>query len=255
MYQAYRYNFLFVYDSLVDTKGLVYARALQHVLTGIYLAEICMIGLFAIKAAIGPLILMIICTITTTLSHISLNDALNPLLNALPRSLDSMGEADDTEESDANGKACESKVEETGAEVPEPGDDKVKRASTTIATITATSESLPTRRGKLSSLVDWLLRPRIHADYSILRRKMRRETGIFYHEDIAENAYFPPSVKSPAPLLWIPRDPGGVSQQEVEMTGKVIPATDDEAHLNEKNKVIWDKIGMKPPIWREKIFY
>jgi hypothetical protein len=57
------------------------------------------------------------------------------------------------------------------------------------------------------------------------------------------------------PLLWIPRDGGGVSRREVRLTGRVIPITDEEAHLDEKNKVVWDKVGMKPPIWEEKVFY
>ena len=86
VYQAYRYNFLFVYEIDVDTKGLVYPRALQHLLTGIYLAEICMIGLFAIKGAIGPVVIMVLFTIGTVLAHMSLNEALAPLNTFLPRS-------------------------------------------------------------------------------------------------------------------------------------------------------------------------
>jgi hypothetical protein len=84
---------------------------------------------------------------------------------------------------------------------------------------------------------------------------MRQENGIQYDEDIAKNAFYPPAVTSPTPLLWVPRDAGGLSQQEVEATSRVIHMTDSEAHLNEKNKVVWDKVSMKPPIYQEKIFY
>ncbi|KAI7558373.1 hypothetical protein KC319_g22794, partial [Hortaea werneckii] len=91
-YFAYRYNILFVSTSSVDTKGRVYPRALQQIFVGIYIAEGCLIGLFAIasgasKGAIGPLVLMIIMVVATALYHVSLNAALEPLVTYLPKSL------------------------------------------------------------------------------------------------------------------------------------------------------------------------
>ena len=87
-YLAYRYNILFVTDNTIDTKGLIYPRALQHLLTGVYLGEICMIGLFGISAAIGPIILMVVALVGTILFHIAMNSALDPLLYNLPKSLE-----------------------------------------------------------------------------------------------------------------------------------------------------------------------
>jgi len=84
---------LFVYDTDADTKGLLYPRALQHIFVGLYIAQICLIGLFAIaigtsKGAIGPLVLMILLVVVTALFHVSLNSALDPLLKYLPKTLD-----------------------------------------------------------------------------------------------------------------------------------------------------------------------
>ena len=84
---VYRYNILFVYSSELDTLGLFYPRALMHLLFGLYVAQICLIGLFALKAAIGPVVLMVIFIIFTALVHISLSDAVTPLLYSLPRTL------------------------------------------------------------------------------------------------------------------------------------------------------------------------
>jgi hypothetical protein len=56
-YIAYRYNVLFVTNNTIDTKGLMYPLALQHLLVGVYLGEICMIGLFSISTPSGPLFL------------------------------------------------------------------------------------------------------------------------------------------------------------------------------------------------------
>ncbi|KUJ08233.1 DUF221-domain-containing protein, partial [Mollisia scopiformis] len=87
VYITYRYNLLYVYSSNLDTRGLCYPRALKQTLTGVYLAEICLIGLFGIKGAYGPVVLTFGLVIFTALFHVSLNDALSPLLYNLPRTL------------------------------------------------------------------------------------------------------------------------------------------------------------------------
>lgn len=86
-YFAWRYNVLFVTDTSIDTRGLIYPRAIKQLFTGIYLSELCLIGLFGASVAVGPLVLMIIFTIFTVLFHISLNSAVDPLLYNLPQSL------------------------------------------------------------------------------------------------------------------------------------------------------------------------
>lgn len=86
-YFAWRYNVLFVTDTGIDTRGLIYPRAIKHLFTGVYLSELCLIGLFGASVAIGPLVLMVIFLVFTVLFHISLNSAVNPLLYNLPQSL------------------------------------------------------------------------------------------------------------------------------------------------------------------------
>lgn len=251
VYQAYRYNLLFVYDSVVDTKGRAYPRALQQVLVGIYLSEVCMIGLFAIKAAIGPLILMVLFTIFTALAHISLNDALDPVVSYLPRSLEAEEEGLCSSPSwnDENGGASSTHGSGAGSVEMDETETKGKESQITY------SEVKPRRAVKKNPLFKWL-HPDIYSDYYNLREKVKHDfVELKYPETVAENAYYPPSVSSPTPLVWIPRDPGGVSRRQVEATNEVIPITDEGAHLNEKNDVVWDEAAMKPPIWQEKIFY
>ncbi|KAE8383788.1 hypothetical protein BDV26DRAFT_287206 [Aspergillus bertholletiae] len=215
VYQAYRYNFLFVYDPRIDTKGLVYPRALQHLLTGIYLADVCMIGLFAIKAAIGPLIIMVLFLILTVLAHMSLNEALAPFNNFLPRTLDAEEEAQQCKEE---------------AHFLSP-------------------------RSKWEAAWKWF-HPNLYRDYAALRRKVRRDdVEIKYSEEERYNAYYEPCIKSPTPTIWIPRDKWGFSQQEVLATDPIIPITDEGAHLDEKNKIVWDKYDPNLPLSELKILY
>ncbi|KAL1838165.1 hypothetical protein VTJ49DRAFT_2967 [Mycothermus thermophilus] len=84
---VYRYSLVYVYDSKFDTKGLFYPRALMQLMTGLYIAQICLVGLFALKTAVGPMMLTIIFLIFTGLVHVSLNDAVTRLLYNLPRTL------------------------------------------------------------------------------------------------------------------------------------------------------------------------
>ncbi|KAH6692302.1 phosphate metabolism protein [Plectosphaerella plurivora] len=90
MYVIYiisKYNFLFVEDSSIDTRGLVYPRALKHLLFGVYLAQACLIGLFALQGAYAPMMLMIVSLVISLIFHISISEALSPLLANLPRTL------------------------------------------------------------------------------------------------------------------------------------------------------------------------
>ncbi|KAK3986494.1 hypothetical protein QBC44DRAFT_333324 [Cladorrhinum sp. PSN332] len=109
---VYRYCIIYIFDSRYDTKGLFYPRALMQLLFGLYLAELCLIGLFALQKGIGPLMLMLVFFIFTALVHISLSRALSPLLYNLPRTL---ALEKDTGEQIA---ADETPEESTGAQPP-----------------------------------------------------------------------------------------------------------------------------------------
>lgn len=92
---AIKYEFLYVYDVPHDTKGRMYVRALQQVFVGLYLAELCMIGLFSLSLGdssskgrtLGPLILLVILLVITALYHLYLNRRLHPLMKFIPASV------------------------------------------------------------------------------------------------------------------------------------------------------------------------
>ncbi|GAP82661.1 putative phosphate metabolism protein 7 protein [Rosellinia necatrix] len=233
-YLAWRYNIFFVTDTKIDTRGLIYPRALKQLFTGVYIAELSMIGIFATSVAIGPLILMIIFLVFTALLHITVNSAIDPLLYNLPRTL---------AEAAAQRKHSGS-VEEGEKDV---GDAENSNGSSP----NAASE-------KKVGIVAKFFKPWEHCDYETLR-KLVPEDGLdvyqTYTDEVQRDAYYPPSVTSPTPLLWIPSDPLGISKQEVHDTGKVIPITDEGCTLDDKNKLQWDEEGVRPPVWEEKIYY
>lgn len=255
-YFAFRYNLLYVANADIDTQGRIYTRALQHLLVGVYIAVVCLIGLFAIAAAdqpigTGPLVLMIIFLVFAILYHVSLNAALDPLLNYLPKNLEAeeeslMAEARDkispsTSDAPVGGASKEHNGYNDGVDTAEKGAE------------THPSE-LPAPHKK-PNLLTKFLRPDIYADYATMRRLVPAHIEIpEYSAEVERDAYFHPAITSSVPLLWVPRDELGVSKQEVEHTSRVIPISDEDAFIDEKGNVQWNNEA-KPPIYEEKIYY
>jgi len=250
-YFAYRYNLLFVDSSVIDTKGLVYAKALQHTLVGCYLAVICLIGLFGIRAAPAPLALMIVFLILMILYHISLTSAVQPLLHYLPRSL---------EAEEAALLSTESAVM-TGADSQTPRSKETKHSKNGTEEIHS-KEPFPAatsvRKPGTIAMIKRFFRPDIYASYRVLRNLVPQEFAeIRYSPEIERDAYQDPAVNAIAPLLWVPRDVMGVSRQECLHTNKVTPMTDEAANFDDKGKIRWleEETGGQPPIFEEKIYY
>lgn len=244
---------LYVSNADVDTKGLVYSRALQQTTTGCYLLIVCLIGLFAIgsasdSAAVGPLILMIIFGVFCVLYHMSLIQALDPLLNYLPKNLEAEEEAL---------LASEGKHATNGDGVPgssgavdgvTDGDDPEKAV--------VDGPAPPSADGKKPNFLAKWFRPDIYTNYASMRSLIPSDFAeISYEPEVEREAYFHPAVTADVPLLWIPRDAAGVSRQEVQHSSKVVPMTDEDATLDEKNKIVWNEEGGRPPIYEEKIYY
>ncbi|KAL6719086.1 phosphate metabolism protein 7 [Lecanora helva] len=246
IYLAFRYNLLFVLNTSIDTKGHVYPRALQQTTTGAYLGIVCLIGLFGIKTAIGPLILMVVYLVFIALFHFSMNAAIDPLLMYLPKSLE-------VEEQSLLA------LEDGNPATSHPSNDtKETRVTSTDRTGTGsdTANDLPAAPHKKPNFITKFLAPHVYTDYITLRRLVPRGFADITYDPIVErDAFHHPSIASPTPLLWIPRDEMGVSRQECRHSSKVIPMTDEAASFDEKGTMTWDHESARPPIYEEKIYY
>jgi hypothetical protein len=82
------------------------------------------------------------------------------------------------------------------------------------------------------------LHPEIYSDYTVLRRLVPEDLpDPKYPEELERDIYFPSSFLGKPPTLWIPRDPGGISRQEVDHTKKVIPVTDEYVSIDEDGRL------------------
>ncbi|CBF89927.1 hypothetical protein AN0229.2 [Aspergillus nidulans FGSC A4] len=250
-YFAYRYNLLYVSNADIDTQGKTFARALQQILVGCYLLVVCLIGLFAIGTgtdpiALGPMILTIILLVTMIIYHVSLNAALDPLINYLPRNLEAEEEALLSQET--NG----AKDEYDGSASPSAADGQTAdNVDSAEKGLTQANPAEP----KTNFLTKYL-RPDKYSGYRQLRTLVPNGTEtVSYPPEVERNAYYHPAISAQAPLLWIPRDEMGISAQEVAHTSRVIPITDEDAWLDEKNHIVWNVEKGVPPIFEEKIYY
>jgi len=260
---------------------------------GVYLAEICMIGLFALAnpTALGPLVMMFGLLIFTALIHVSLNAALSPLLFNLPRTLaveeelrragqDGLDFAEDKHEDledpdhinpydDDFDPSAPTQVNDRGIE----GGEQLLKITTTGLTsymrIKYRKSPIPMVIGKLDFWSYWItpdptiekpnfllkwLHPEVFADYALLRKTVPDFPEIIYDDGIIKDAFNPPSVRSRPPRLWIPKDAAGVSVQEVAHSGKVIQISDEGSWIDKKGRIIVDKETDRRETW-EKMRY
>lgn len=142
---AYRYNTLYVTKFRFDTGGLLYPRAINQLFTGLYLMQLCLIGLFLLvkdqnivdgKAqgistpCFPQAIIMIVMLVLTLLFQYLLNNAFGPLLRYLPITLEDEAVMRDEEFARAQEKqwAMEEQEQDEGNDVYAKNGDKPQPA-------------------------------------------------------------------------------------------------------------------------------
>ncbi|CAI4961762.1 ANL_HP_G0008450.mRNA.1.CDS.1 [Saccharomyces cerevisiae] len=84
LYIAYLYNLTYVYQESPDARGIYYPRALFQTIVGIYIGQICLLGLFAVGKGWGPIVLQVIGICVTVLIHLHLSAAFDHLSKVIP---------------------------------------------------------------------------------------------------------------------------------------------------------------------------
>ncbi|KAJ5213199.1 hypothetical protein N7449_000368 [Penicillium cf. viridicatum] len=266
-YFAFRYNLLYVSNATIDTQGRTYTRALQQLTVGCYLSMVCLIGLFAIgsganRMALGPLILMIIFLIFIILFHLSMNTAMEPLLNYLPKNLEAEEEsllaAEKANVGTLNEKSKDDDLNGASGSISAPRDSGVANVDNGLGSVDSAEKGLTDTSSPAPkpNMFTKFLRPDLYHNYHQLRKLVPSSSEIpTYPAEVERDAYCHPAITSQPPLLWIPRDALGVSSQEVAHTSRVIPITDEDAYLDENCKIQWNEEKGEPPIYEEKIDY
>ncbi|KAH8817395.1 hypothetical protein F5884DRAFT_779240 [Xylogone sp. PMI_703] len=245
IYLAYRYNIFFTYKNELDMQGSAYALAMEQLMTGIYLAELCLIGLFAINTSPGPIVLMIIFLVFTAIFHAIMDRVLKPMKRYVPADM----------EDNTQWKLFHDTGRESG----------VRPASTKRRLFQSLLD-------KNSALLGYAFNPaRFKSHYTTQRHIRTDPTASWdpsssdshrppppsYDEAIEQEAYINPvATADKKPQLWVPKDQLGLSQKEIQESTDVCDMSDEYAWLDQKGNVEWDKSDLtRIPIYKEEIKY
>lgn len=237
-YLAFRYNMLYVYSIKIESNGACYTRALQHISVGVYLAELCLIGLLAARSALGPLIMLVVLLLGTIVCHTILDRLLAPLEMYLP-----IEEGDEIEPLLA--------AHEAGS-----NDDADIEASP-YRHHHSLPVSLPTF--VLTPATKFITRS-IHHSRTIIASSLRdpaarEEEPPSYSEEQIRDAYLNPALTSKTPKLWLVRDEVGVSERELERNKSVgVEGSEEGAWFDEDGRVGIERERLGDvPVWKKGV--
>lgn len=284
---AYKHNYYYVQRVKVDTYGKMFENALSQLFTGVYVLEVCLIGLFflvrntqANVAGSPQAIIMIVVTILTAVIHYVMESYLAPLYDLLPVSLeDEAAEAErrrfllsnDTEPA----ASSTSDEKRSSGDMPKPSISPHATHTSAVDGTThdvptsATSTSvqpLPTRPTNRKTMIRLRnnIAARLTANESHAlqlqsdlphRLALATQLGtaiadypdelsdLTPEEQLAEHkvAYQDPVTREPAPVIWIPKDDAGCSEDVVKRVGGMgygrwVQYSDSGARLTRKGK-------------------
>ncbi|KAM0723363.1 hypothetical protein Q7P37_000349 [Cladosporium fusiforme] len=265
LYFAFRYNILFTMGTETSTRGESYKRALQQLTTGLYLSELCLIGLFAIGVAqtrqsIGPLVLMIVFLVGTILWHIWLNRRLGKMEDELPSQIRSEGWMGQTSNGDHHTPATTTHQDQNGTHLASSEYDNAAAEK-----LPNPSYQPPAGKKSIKQRITGFLHPTSSAKEDLYSVSDNLSSPLRpYTKEEHDEAYLHPATTSECQIIWIPRDKYGLSKQEVQTTKHtvgedLIAMTDEEAWFDEKGKVQWrheDEGSLRnAPIWEDRPNY
>ncbi|KAJ1327691.1 calcium permeable stress-gated cation channel [Microdochium nivale] len=244
-YLSYRYNLTFVMQPKLETMGKCYTRALQQILAGVYIGELCLIGLLGLRSAKGPLAMLVVLFVATIAYNVTLIRYLGPLEDHLPekllRSDSEAGEEQDPLLAAEQGEGADldeqSRVHRLGRELHIPS--------------------------QVRSLAARFLEPHIYASHRAMTAFL---AGLdldlaadppSYTQEALRTAYLNPSLTSKPPRVWLPRDRLGLSKEEIQENGSVDIATvDDGAWLADDGNVQFAEDNLRSlPTWKDPVPY
>ena len=257
-WMVYRYNLLFVVNFRFDTGGLLFPRAINQLFTGLYVMEACLIGLFFLvrdsqdRVACAPQgIIMAVATGLTVLYQVVLNEAFGPLLTYLPITLEDDAAIRDREfarEQDEQRRKNLLGRQEVPGENLNDALERRERAEEGAIEMRALSNEKPSS-GRQP-----------HAEPTAAKERDTPALALFQditdeiedlspedRDSLVARAFQHPAIRAKRPVIWIPRDDLGVSDDEIRHTMKFsskVWISNEYAAVDGKGKVTY---GRSPP--------
>lgn len=223
---TFLHNANYVVGKGTDSMGAHYPRAIFQMMVGIYLGEICLLGIFAVSKAWGCIVLEAIFIGATVFFHLQINQAFDHLITVVPNSvmrpLD--GESETLSWASENTKL---KKEESS---PFYSTDELVKD---LASVPLLADGDSPEITSMPNIVLRFLQPWVYLSYTEAKKYL---PDSFYElpPETDEHAFDLPEVGAKCPLVWIPRDPMGISTTFIEKFKGVVEITDENSEFTEK---------------------
>lgn len=258
LYFAYLYFLCYVNNNAAkDSRGIHYPRALFQTITGIYLGQICLLGLFVVAKAWGAVAIDAVALGITVFVHTNLNNAFDKMLSALPvdtmRALDGVSETPSFFASNSKRQLHVSETTQYIDGEPEKGENCEKSVYSDVPIYSETNLELQVKRfdslASVPLLADGAETP-VDAKDNAIKRFFKPNVYLSYHyckqnlpeiynhvevNDLNEEenalAYRYPALYEDDPMIWIPRDSMGISDRMIKEFEGVIQVSNDGAEF------------------------
>lgn len=293
---AYRHNYYYVQRNKVDTHGMLFQNALSQLLTGVYVLEITLIGLFFLvrdeqnNVTSGPqAIIMIVALVITAIFHYVLESTMSPLYELIPVTLEDKAvdaerkrfgtedhdvprdveHVEEDRNSDSIGRPSATADSEKRILPAKNASPQLDGAAELVRTVssrkshpdgTSISKAAANAR-KTFSRLNHTVAHRVASNHSHRpyrsgnSRKMEAadqlgESLAGYPDELPRltpqereaelnTAYQDPVTREPNPVIWIPQDTGGVSDEKIKEStkyGRFLQYSNSGAYLTKNNK-------------------
>ncbi|KAG7661895.1 uncharacterized protein J8A68_004590 [[Candida] subhashii] len=250
IYIAYCYNLTYVFVESPDVRGMHYPKALFQTFTGIYIGQICMLGIFIVGQGWGPIVLQAIGLLATVFCHLHLKEGFDHLLEEIPvdcmRALDGVSDTP----SYSGYSEYEEKVLRPRRKVQEPrlqeSVDEKKGGSVHSEDLESNEESYHVGTTHVPLLADRdfkklesknpiirFLRPDIFLNFRHTKRVLPVSYNMEPEEEDNKHAYDPPAISAKCPSVWIPKDKMGLSDIEIERLKGIVDISNENTAFDE----------------------
>lgn len=253
VYVTYCYNLTYVFIECADTRGLHYPVALMQTFTGIYLGQICMLGILAVGKGWGPIVLQAIGLVTTIFCHIYLRSAFNGLRQVVPvdcmRALDGVsstpsfdGETEyQTKVLDRKNtsRVTEKERAKEDREEEEIKDDLAEEREESKHLVVPLLADRDFKEFESHNFLIRFFRPDVFYNY----KNVRKMLPSFYYDNPDEednkHAYHVPATSAKPPNVWIPKDPYGLSTIQIEELSRIVRISDENSTFDKKGNIVY----------------
>lgn len=232
LYLAYMNTLNYINGIGTDMMGKNYPRALFHLMVGIYLGEICLIGLFAVSKTWGCIILEVIFLGGTVLFHVQMNIAFDKLIKILPNTFMRPLDGESETVSWKNPKVRGDDDDNDNEKSPFINNDKINEP--------LIIEGSDFNESEENNLILRYIQPWKFVNYRDLKDYIPESYWVSFADEEDEKGidYECPDLRAKCPTVWIPCDPMGLSKIQIAQFEGIVPMTDGNNYFNDKGEIV-----------------